>query len=144
MGNVFSLQAGKNIPSSDILESKFDGSFPCFGGNGIRGYVSFYNHEGDYPLIGRQGALCGNINLASGKFYATEHAVCVALFANTNVSWACFFLEALNLNQYATATAQPGLAVANINKVFIPVPPLPEQERIVQQIQALFPIIKAL
>ena len=101
-----------------------------------------YNHDGDYPIIGRQGALCGNINRATGKFYATEHAVCVDTYAGTNISWACLFLAALNLNQYATATAQPGLAVANINEVLIPVPPLPEQSKIVEKISSLMGILR--
>ena len=119
-----------------------EGLYPCFGGNGIRGYVPAFNREGHYPIIGRQGALCGNINLAKGQFYATEHAVCVETFANTNVLWCCYFLTALNLNQYATATAQPGLAVANINEVFIPLPPLAEQKRIVAKIEELLPYIE--
>ena len=99
------------------------------------------NHEGDYPIIGRQGALCGNINRATGKFYATEHAVCVDTFCKTNVSWACIFLTALNLNQYATATAQPGLAVSKINTVLIPIPPLAEQKRIVSMIERLTAVV---
>ena len=144
IGNIFSLQAGKNIKSADIMDHFKDGSFPCFGGNGIRGYVNHFNRDGDYPLIGRQGALCGNINRATGKFYATEHAVCVDTFCGINVTWACLFLKALDLNQYATATAQPGLAVSNINKILIPVPPLSEQNRIVEMIDKLTPAIKML
>ncbi len=144
IGTLFSLQAGKNISSAAIKEIEFAGSVKCYGGNGVRGYVSEANHHGDYPIIGRQGALCGNINRATGDFYATEHAVCVDTFGGTDISWACLFLEALNLNQYATATAQPGLAVANINMVWIPLPPLNEQLRIVAKVDEAFPIIKAL
>ena len=140
--NIFNLQAGKNIQASQIHDATTGNDYPCYGGNGIRGYVDSYNHDGDYPIIGRQGALCGNINRATGKFYATEHAVCVYTYANTNISWACLFLAALNLNQYATATAQPGLAVANINEVLIPVPPLPEQRKIVAKSSSLMEILR--
>lgn len=142
IGTIFVLQAGKNISASDISESNFDGAYLCYGGNGVRGYVKSYNREGDYPIIGRQGALCGNVKYAKGKFYATEHAVCVETFAQTNVEWACAFLEALNLNQYATATAQPGLAVANINTILIPIPPKKEQQRIVDVLISLQPFIE--
>ena len=144
IGNVFSLQAGKNIQASEIAETIFVGAFLCYGGNGIRGYVNRFNREGDYPIIGRQGALCGNINRATGRFYATEHAVCVETFCDIDVNWACLFLSALNLNQYATATAQPGLAVAKINQVFIPIPPLSEQHRIVTKIEELLPLIQSI
>ena len=142
--NIFTLQAGKNIQAAEIHENPFPGSYPCYGGNGIRGYVAIANRSGDYPIIGRQGALCGNINRGTGEFYATEHAVCVEIYSDVSVTWACLFLTALNLNQYATATAQPGLAVANINEVFIPLPPLNEQHRIVQKIEELFPLVKGL
>ena len=141
IGELFFLQAGKNISSSSISEKPFANAVPCYGGNGIRGYVKESNHRGDYPIIGRQGALCGNINRATGDFYATEHAVCVTTFSNTNVSWACIFLKALNLNQYATATAQPGLAVGTINRVLIPVPPVTEQKRITKKLYLLEPLL---
>jgi len=143
IGSLFTLQAGKNIQAADVHEEYFDDAYPCYGGNGIRGYVKKSNRCGDYPIIGRQGALCGNINRATGKFYATEHAVCVECYSGTSVAWACLFLAALNLNQYATATAQPGLAVANLNEVLIPVPPIPEQLRIVGVYESLIPYIIA-
>ena len=144
IGTVFTLQAGKNIQAAEIHENPFAESYPCYGGNGIRGYVASSNRTGDYPIIGRQGALCGNINRATGEFYATEHAVCVETYSQISVAWACLFLTALNLNQYATATAQPGLAVANINEVYIPLPPLAEQHRIAQRIEELLPLVKGL
>ena len=48
--------------------------------------------------------------------------------------WCYYTLEALNLNQYATATAQPGLAVNIINEVSIPLPPYKEQKVISEAI----------
>lgn len=144
MGEVFHLQAGRFVSASEIFQEPADGLFPCFGGNGQRGYVNRYNREGHYPLIGRQGALCGNINLASGKFYATEHAVAVDVFAGCSSFWAASFLKALNLNQYATSTAQPGIAVSTISKVLLPLPTLAEQQRIVAKLGEVLPQIDKL
>lgn len=142
LGRIFNLQAGKNITSADIRDNaSATHKYKCYGGNGCRGYVSSYNRSGYYALIGRQGALCGNINYADGLFYATEHAVVVEQYAETSVRWCGYFLKALNLNQYATATAQPGLAVANINQILFPLPPLAEQKRIAARIEELLPLI---
>ena len=142
MGSVFSMQAGKNIKASLLSDIQTENTpYPCFGGNGVRGFVAKPNASGDYPIIGRQGALCGNVRRASGDFYATEHAVVVRCFLNADIAWACLFLSALNLNQYATATAQPGLAVSKISDVLIPIPPLAEQHRIVDRFVVLEPLV---
>ncbi|MFZ2755344.1 MAG: restriction endonuclease subunit S [Atopobiaceae bacterium] len=139
---LFVLQAGKNIEAQDISATRdATHQYPCYGGNGIRGFVGIANRKDPCPIIGRQGALCGNINYAEGEFYATEHAVTVTLFAGVDVSWSCLVLTALRLNQYATATAQPGLAVSKISEVLAPLPPLAEQRRIVAKVDELMPLI---
>ena len=139
------MHAGKSIIAENISAVKDDKyCFPCIGGNGIRGYTAISNTKGTFPIIGRQGALCGNINYAEGEFYATEHAVVVDTFCETNTRWAYYFLIQLDLNQYATATAQPGLSVKTISDVQIPVPPKEEQERIVIEIENLLALIDEL
>ena len=125
------LKAGKFVPAQ-MIAAKQDSVniYPCFGGNGVRGFVPKFSHEGVFPIIGRQGALCGNVNLAQGKFYATEHAV-VALPQNGNDSiWLYYALVFANLNKYATGQAQPGISVETVNKVPFLLPPLEEQKKI--------------
>lgn len=142
VGQIFTLQAGKNKTASEIEEkAENDKIYPCYGGNGLRGYVNESNVSGKHVLIGRQGALCGNVNFAENEFWATEHAVVVYQYANTNVDWAGFTLRALDLNQYATSVAQPGLAVGTIENVLIPLPPIEEQNRIADKIVATFNIL---
>ena len=141
--NICSMQAGKNISSDEIFPDKSDlHPFRCVGGNGLRGYVSFFNTSGHYAIVGRQGALCGCLNLEEGDFYATEHAVVVDSYEILSPIFLFYFLTALNLNQYATATAQPGLAVSNIVEVLFPLPPILEQNRIIEKLIAILPLVE--
>ena len=131
LGNLVGMKAGKFIQATDISDIQNDISiYPCYSGNGIRGFVKNYNQEGSYVLIGRQGALCGNVKRVTGKFYATEHAVVVSAGESININWLFHLLEYMNLNQYASKSAQPGLTVGNIEKLSIPFPPLPIQKEI--------------
>lgn len=127
INHVCILKSGESITSETINESD---EFPVFGGNGLRGYCKSYTHEGTYVLIGRQGALCGNINYASGKFWASEHAIVVYHKNNIHYFWLGEILRAMNLNQYSVSAAQPGLAVSNISCLKIPMPTFEEQKKI--------------
>lgn len=125
------LKAGKSIKAEE-LSAEYDGSnYPCFGGNGVRGYVSFFSHDGEYPIIGRQGALCGCVNWAYGKFYATEHAVVAKGNNKVNQRFLLHLFQHADLNQYKTQGAQPGLSVAKLNEITFIIPSLQEQQRIV-------------
>ncbi len=140
------MKAGKFVPTNEIYETQNENMYPCFGGNGFRGYSKSFTHEGVYPIIGRQGALCGNVHLVKGKFHATEHAVVVTPNQNINVYWLKYKLELMNLNQYSTGVAQPGLSVNKIIEISCKVPPIEAQEKIVQvpPIEAQEKIVQAI
>ncbi|WMN58940.1 MULTISPECIES: restriction endonuclease subunit S [Gammaproteobacteria] len=125
---VCDLQAGKFVKAANIKSEKDDSLYPCYGGNGLRGFTESFTHNGNYSLIGRQGALCGNINFVSGKFHATEHAVVVEPKEGVDNSWLYYELCRLNLNRFATGQAQPGLSVDNLYRVDTHVP-LVEKEQ---------------
>jgi type I restriction enzyme, S subunit len=124
---IINMQSGESITAEDIAEN---GTYPVFGGNGLRGFTGAYTHDGHFVLIGRQGALCGNINYGQGKFWASEHAVVATPVAPTNTVWLGEMLRAMNLNQYAVSAAQPGLSVDQISRLSTAVPSLPEQIQI--------------
>jgi type I restriction enzyme S subunit len=124
---VASLQSGTGITSDFISE---DATYPVFGGNGVRGFTDSFTHNGCFPIIGRQGALCGNINYANGTFWASEHAVVVSPVKHCEVRWLGETLRAMNLSQYSISAAQPGLSVEMINTLMMPCPPQKEQTAI--------------
>jgi type I restriction enzyme, S subunit len=139
--DIAELRSGEAIGSEEITPA---GDYPVFGGNGLRGYTSSFTHEGHYVLIGRQGALCGNINYAKGRFWATEHAVVATLLRNHETTWFGELLRTMNLNQYSNAAAQPGLAVDRIKFLRLPVPPTrQEQQRIAAYLDASCAAIEA-
>lgn len=131
LDELFGMRAGRFVAAADIAEAPdAEHPYPCFGGGGLRGYVGKATHEGERALVGRQGALCGNVKRTSGKFYATEHAVVVTPRPEVDIRWGYHMLTAMNLNQYATKSAQPGLAVGTLERLRVPVPRHPEQQLI--------------
>lgn len=128
LGNICShFKSGESITSKDISEN---GKYPVYGGNGLRGYSAKYTHDGSYILIGRQGALCGNINYVEGKSYISEHAIAVQ--TTEDLSWLRYKLDFWNLNRYSESSAQPGLSVAKLIRYKLSVPPLAEQQKIAE------------
>lgn len=137
LGDACDLKAGKFVSAKDINDENGKDLYPCYGGNGLRGYVKTFTHQGSYPLIGRQGALCGNVVFVKGKFHATEHAVAVTPKIDLDLIWLYHKLVIMDINQYKTGTAQPGLSVKNVNNVNIEIPPLETQKQIVSNIEKL-------
>ena len=127
-----SLKSGENITSQNINDKD---TYAVYGGNGIRGFCSSYTHSGEFVLIGRQGALCGNINYAKGNFWASEHAVVATPKQKYELIWFGEMLRIMDLNQYSLAAAQPGLSVYQIENLKIPVPPISEQFNISEYIE---------
>ena len=128
------FKSGKNIKADSVFEC---GEYPVYGGNGLRGYTSSYNHEGSYVLIGRQGALCGNVRSVYGKTYITEHAIAVAGNEKSNTSFLHYLFLKMNLGQYSDQSAQPGLAVNKLLKLKVALPIISEQTKIAKLLSLL-------
>ncbi len=130
LNEVLVLKAGDFTAASDIsVEPTEINIYPCYGGNGIRGYVAEYNQEGEYSLVGRQGALSGNVQYATGKFKNTEHALLVKPIIRMNSIWLNQLLLNLDLKRYQTGAAQPGLSVKNLQDIQIIMVPIDEQRQ---------------
>ena len=119
LATLCSMKSGEGITAESIDEFS---QYPCYGGNGLRGFASRYTHHGRYALIGRQGALCGNVFGIDGQFFASEHAIVVMASAGTDIGWLTYVLGMMNLNQYSESSAQPGLSVARLLNLEVATP----------------------
>ena len=121
------FRSGRSISATLIHES---GDYPVYGGNGIRGYCDHYSHEGEYVVVGRQGALCGNVRLIRGQNYLSEHAIAVRANEENDTKFLLYLLDFMNLGQYSDQGAQPGLAVNKLLRLKCNVPEKKIQSKI--------------
>lgn len=133
--DVFTITSGKNLTSKDMQE---DGKFPVYGGNGIVGRHSNYNLDGSNIIIGRVGALCGNVRLVNEKIWVTDNAFFIKDYkVQILKEYLAKLLAALNLGEAANRAAQPVISYKGIKELSIPYPPMSEQKRIVEKLDAL-------
>ena len=131
LSTICSMKSGEGITSASIDQFS---KFPCYGGNGIRGYAARFTHDGRYALVGRQGALCGNVYGVEGKFFASEHAIVVTGFEETDIRWLTSVLTRMNLNQFSESSAQPGLSVSKILNLELTVPPTKTEQTAIAEV----------
>lgn len=122
------LSSGKNISAKNI-ENK--GTYPVYGGNGLRGYTETCNFQGDCAIIGRQGAYCGNVRYFKGTAYMTEHAIVACANDNHNTRYLSYLLANMHLGRLSGQSAQPGLSVKTLSKQKVMLPSLQVQDTIV-------------
>lgn len=137
LGELCNLKAGKFIKAKEISSFYENNKYPCYGGNGIRGYVREYTHDISSVLIGRQGALCGNVKLVEGKFYATEHAIVTRSSVELDINWLYLMLRKMNLNRLATGAAQPGLNVGKLVELDVIYPSINQQIKFSNKFKAI-------
>lgn len=125
------FNSGDTITALDFVD---DGPYEVYGANGKRGHYSKFNYDGPRILVGRVGALCGNIHLTNSKIWVSEHALVSvnSHLIDFDYNWLSKLLEASNLNQYGGGSAQPVIASSTIENLPIVLPPLAEQEAIAE------------
>ena len=134
IGFLYSFSSGNTLAALDFDD---DGQYAVYGANGLRGRYNNSNVHGKHILIGRVGAQCGNIHLVDGDIWVTEHAlISERLTESVEEEYAAYLLEAMNLGQYASGTAQPVIAAEKIRKLYVPLPSIDEQKRIVNCLDA--------
>ncbi len=141
-----SIRSGDFVDPLELRDEKSDFQFiPVVGGNGVLGFTNRANNRGPTIVIGRVGALCGNVHLVAGDVWVTDNALRITRIAGFIVSFLAEQLRTLNLNRLANANAQPLITGGMIKSQRVVKPPQDEQIRIAEKIPALVaPIVASM
>ncbi len=132
--NIVNVKNGKHY--KDVLNP--DGQYPIYGSGGIMNYANEYLCNEDTVVIGRKGTINSPI-LVREKFWNIDTAF--GLEANRdslNPFFLYYFSMHFNFLDLNKSTTLPSLAKSNLQKILMPLPPLPEQKRIVSKLDTLF------
>ena len=134
---------GKRRPIRAADRSLRHGQYRYYGASGVIDSIDDYLFDGDYLLIGEDGANLISRStpiafLASGQFWVNNHAHILKAKPFTSNAYLCWFINLIDLVPYVSGSAQPKLTQANLNKIRAPLPPSDEQLEIVRRIEHVF------
>ena len=136
----------------DILDSKrkpitkrdrTPGKYPYYGATGIQDFVEGFLFDEPLVLVGEDGAKWASGEKTAfaikGKCWVNNHAhVLRPNRALLNDNWLVHFLVHSDLSPFVSGLTVPKLNQGSLREIPIPLPPLPEQHRIVALLDAAF------
>ncbi|HBJ1650182.1 TPA: restriction endonuclease subunit S [Clostridium botulinum] len=114
---VANIKSGEGITNNELSEN---GEFEVFGGNGVMGRCNKYNVECSRLIIGRVGALCGNVRYVTQKAYVSDNALILDLKDREIYKFYYYLLHGANLGRLNTSNAQPLITGTKVLNLYIP------------------------
>jgi len=121
-----------------------NGNVPYYGATGQVGWIDDFLTDEDLVLLGEDGApfldlIKDKAYLITGKAWVNNHAhILRSLFGDTGNRYLLHYLNSFNYAGYVNGTTRLKLTRASMDTIPIPLPPLAEQQRIVDRIESLF------
>lgn len=131
--DVLHIVSGKN---QKAVENP-NGKYPIYGSGGLMGYADDYLCEAGTTIVGRKGTINRPIFVPE-PFWNIDTAFGVVPDKELDPKYLYYFCAHFNFMPLDKSTGRPSLAKSDLLKIEMPVPPLPEQERIVARIEELF------
>ena len=131
--DVLHIVSGKN---QKAVENP-NGKYPIYGSGGLMGYADDYLCEAGTTIVGRKGTINRPIFVPE-PFWNIDTAFGVVPDKELDPKYLYYFCVHFNFMPLDKSTGRPSLAKSDLLKIEMPVPPLPEQERIVARIEELF------
>ncbi|WP_213385119.1 restriction endonuclease subunit S [Acinetobacter pittii] len=136
-------------PVSVVEREKIQGSFPYYGATGQIDSLNDFTHEGEYILIGEDGAnlLSKSKPLAfivDGKYWVNNHAHSIKGAGGIPNRFLSHYINSLDLSPWVTGSAQPKLTRGNLDAIPVPLPPLAEQQVIADKLDTLLAQVESI
>jgi len=135
-----------NLRKPITKRDRVEGEYPYYGATGILSYVHNYIFSEKLVLIGEDGAKWASGDntsfIAEGKYWVNNHAHVIR--PNRKIildEWIVYFLNFSDLTPFITGMTVPKLNQEKMRSIPIPLPPLPEQQRIVSILDEAFAAI---
>ena len=136
LGTIIRVSSGKGLTAKQMVGS---GGIRVFGGNGITGYHDQANTVEPTLLIGRVGYYCGSVHLTPPIAWVTDNALIVRHDPKiVQKNYLFFALQAIDLRQNDSSTAQPVISGQKIYGLLVVLPHFDEQTEIVRRVETLF------
>lgn len=137
----------ERIPLSVAERTHLAKYYDYYGASGIIDKVDKYLFDKPLMLIGEDGANLLNRStpiafIAKGKYWVNNHAHVIDMSAELCMKFVTAYINSISLAKYVTGTAQPKMNQAKMNSIWVPLPPLEEQKRIVAKIEELMPFVE--
>lgn len=141
------LRVPINSKEREKRKAKAQKLYPYYGANGQVDWIDDYIFDGEYLLVAEDGGFWGSFEkssyLVKGKFWVNNHAhILRAQESLSSNKYLEFFLNYENLNTYISGTTRGKLTQEILKAILIPLPPLPEQKRIVEILSLAEDLIK--
>lgn len=133
----------QRVPVSRQERESRHGEYPYYGASGVIDNIDGYTHDGEFVLIGEDGANLLTRSkpiafLTKGKVWVNNHAHVLKCKQGFPNSYLAYYINSIDLTPYVTGTAQPKLSQSMMNKILIPVAPPDQQKIIVSEIEKQF------
>lgn len=144
IGNVNSCLDGYRKPINSSERAKRVGKVPYYGATGQVGWIDDYLTNEHLVLLGEDGApfldlLKDKAYIIFGEAWVNNHAhILKSYFGEIGNVFLMHYLNMVDYKDYVKGTTRLKLTQGSMQLMPFPLPPLSEQQRIVERIEELF------